>query len=340
MKKRAFILILLLMVLGVLIYFSLNLIENRGQSAATINDYAIKDTAAVDRIKITMSNGFKIDVVRGKGNWTTKDGRCIQQEPIHNMLHTFSNIAIKSFIPEDAVQNIRERISINYRKVEIFQHGEWVKTWYVGSSTPNRYGTYAILETAEHGEYKTPNILEMKGMHGNIVPRFFADYRKWSCTGIFSAPKELIQKITFHNFEDSTKNFKIVRTGKESFQLFFNHKKVDQYNAVRLDQYLREYKNVHFNMPNYLLNKTQVDSVRNARPYYKISLTTTKGKTTSVITHKIKLNEPDYDILGTPTYYDINNMWAFLDNGKIVKVQYFVFDKLAVGYDFFTLSGK
>lgn len=338
MKKRAFIIILLLAVLSVLIYFSINLIENKGQSNPMLNDYAIQDTASVDRIKITMSNGYKIDLVRGKGRWTTKDGKCIQQEPIRNMLHTFKNIAVKDFVPQDAVKNIRERISINYRKVEIFQNGNWVKTWYVGSSTPDRYGTYAILETASKGEYKTPHILEMKGMHGNIVPRFFADYRKWSCTGVFAVAKKDIQKIEFKNFEDSSKNFIITRTDKNTFQLAFNGNKVENYNKVRMDEYLRRYENVHFNMPNYILNKTQIDSVRNAPPYYKISVTNTKGKTTSIITHKIKLLEPEYDILGNAFSYDINVMWAFLDNGQIVKVQFYVFDKLAVGHDFFMLK--
>jgi hypothetical protein len=192
------------------------------------------------------------------------------------------------------------------------------------------------LETPSNGLRDAADILEMRGLHGTIEPRFFADYRQWSCTDIFSLSPDKIKEINIQNFEDSSRSFTIKVEGKKC-SLAFNGKTIENYNKVNMDDYINRYKNVHYNMPNYLLSEQQVDSVRNTPPFIRISLTSVENKTTTVVCHKIKLPEPDYDIFGVPSFYDLNNMWAFLDNGDIVKVQYFVFDKLAVGADFFKM---
>ena len=335
MKKKVIIISSLIVLLALLSYISVVLVSNRGKSNSELNNYAIADTAAVDRIVITMSNGLSIDLRRADNIWTTKDGQCIQQEPIFNMLHTFKNIAIKAYLPENAIANIKNNLSINHRKVQIFQHGKWVKTWYVGNSTADHYGTYALLETVENGKSDDPNVLEMKGLKGTIEPRFFADYRQWACTQIFANPIETINQIEIKNYLNPLKSFKISKEGKGVYKLYLDGKLFADYNPVKLDEYLHRFENVHFNMPNYELNKEQVDSVRHSQPFYKLTLTDAKNNIQTITTFRIKLDEPDFDIFGDTISYNMADMWALLDNGELVKVQYFVFDKLAVDHSFF-----
>jgi len=335
MKKKIIIISSLIILLTLLSYISVVLVSNRGKSNTELNDYAIGDTAAVDRIVVTMSNGFSIDLVRQSNGWTTKDGQCIQQEPVFNMLHTFKNIAIKAYLPENAIENIKNQISINYRKVQIFQYGKWVKTWYVGNSTADHYGTYVLLETKENGKNDAPDILEMKGLKGTIEPRFFADYRQWECTQIFANPKESIRQVEVKNYSNALKSFKISQESKGVFKLYLDGKLFTDYNPVKLDEYLHRFENVHYNMPNYELSKEQVDSVRHSQPFFKLTLTDAKNKIKTVTAFKIRLAEPDFDVFGDTTWYDPNNMWGLLDNGELVKIQYYVFDKLAVDHSFF-----
>jgi hypothetical protein len=113
MKKRVLLLsIFALLIIG-LAFFANNLLSNSGRSNTSLNDYAIEDTASVDRIKISMSNAFTIDLKRNGAHWETFDGNCIQQEPVNNMLHTFKNIAIKAYVPKSAIENTNKAISIN-----------------------------------------------------------------------------------------------------------------------------------------------------------------------------------------------------------------------------------
>jgi hypothetical protein len=79
-------------------------------------------------------------------------------------------------------------------KVEIFQNGEWAKTWYVGFSTQDHYGTYMLLETPDE-KSDLPVIMKVKGLAGIIDPRFFADKRKWVCTNIFNLSLDEISEL-------------------------------------------------------------------------------------------------------------------------------------------------
>lgn len=335
MKNKILILVVFGLLLVGLSIYAARVVFNQGKSTEQLADFAIADTAAVDKIKISDSFGGAIELVRKGGQWETADGKCVQQDPVHNILHTFINIGVQSYLPEKAVNNIRNQISINYRKVEIFQHGTWVKTWYVGNSTSNHYGTYAVLETAEDGKSEAPVILEMRGLKGTIEPRFFTDYRQWQCTQIYSSSSENITSVKLQHYETPSLSFVVEQKGKQQFALKINGKEVTDFDKVKADEYFHRFQNVHFNMPNYWLNPKQIDSLKQTKPFYKLTVNDKKQGVISVSTYKIALAEPETDMLGDTSYYDLNSLWGILDDGSLVRVQYFVFDKIAVPPSFF-----
>lgn len=336
-KKKQLVLGILILAVIVLAIFATDLVKGKGKSNRMLDDFMVSDTATVDRITISSSYGDKIDLVRGASGWTTAAGECVQKEPLDNILHTFNKASVKSYLPNSAVENIKNQLTVDYRKVEIYQKGKWVKTWYVGNSTADHYGTYVLLETAQDGKSNAPVVLEMKGLKGTIEPRFFADPRLWACTQIFAYNPDDIAGIKLENWEKPEHNFEWKRKNNK-FDLYFGQSKEPVYDTLRLVRFIEKFRKVHFESPNFKLTPTQVDSLSKSKPYHKLTVTNKKGGKQSLTTHRMAAEGLKLGLDGDTLKWDDNRLWAFLDDGRLVQIQYFVFDEILVHRSYFTHS--
>lgn len=335
-KKKLLTIVALLVLVIVLSVISSRLISGKGKSNKALDDFLVADTAAVDRLVLTQSTGYSLELERKNGQFVTVTGDCIQEEMIDNILHTFTKVAVRSFVPQNSVENLRNNIRVNYKKVEIFQNGKWVKTWWIGSSTPDHYGTYALLETPKDGISDIPVILEMRGLRGSIESRFTADPRAWVCTSVFSYAINDIQAVTVKHQEQAEQDFKITRVGQgRSFKLtdFRNNSVI--YDTLKLVRYLDLFKKAHFESVNYTMTQEQVDSMKRVKPWVSLQLELTNGKKITLDAHRIKAPEGDTDLTGNPIEWDVNRLWGILDKKQLVKMQYFVFDPFFVDVTFF-----
>jgi hypothetical protein len=333
-KKQLTFGILLLVVLG-LGFFATDLVKGKGKSNRTLDDFMVTDTASVDRIVITTSYGDKMDLVRGASGWTTAAGECVQKEPLDNILHTLNKASVKSYLPNAAIENIKNQISVDYRKVEIYQNAKWVKTWYVGNSTADHYGTYVILETAKDGKSNAPVVLEMKGLKGTIEPRFFADPRLWVCTQIFAYNPEDILGIKLENLEQPQHSFEWKRKDNK-LDLYFGQTKEPRYDTLRMVRFFDKFRKVHFESLNFKLTADKVDSLRKSKPYHKLTVTDKKGGKHTLITHRMAAEGLKFGLDGDTLKWDDNKLWAFLPDGRLAQIQYFVFDEILVHRSYFT----
>lgn len=335
-KKKLISIAVLLAVVLVLSKISANLLSNKGKSNVGLDDFLVADTAAVDRLILTQSSGFSLELERKKGTFVTSTGACIQEEMIRNILHTFTKIAVRSFVPKNSVATLRNNIRVNYRKVQIFQKGKWVKTWWIGNSTPDHYGTYALLETPNDGVSDIPVIIEMRGLKGSVESRFTADPRSWVCTSLFAESIQDIQSIRMKNYESPEQSFTITRMGKgRAFKLTNFKNNPIMFDTLKLVRYLDLFKKAHFESVNYTMTPEQVDSIKIAKPFLSLQLTSTTGKKVTVDAHKIKAAPGDTDVTGNLIEFDVNNLWAVVNKKDLVKMQYFVFDPFMVDLSFF-----
>lgn len=335
-KKKVITIVGLLVLTVVLGIFSARLLSGKGKSNNGLDDFLVADTASVDRLVLTQSNGYSIELMRQNGKFVTITGDCIQEEMIANILHTFTKVAVRSFVPENSVENLRNSIRVNYRKVQIFQDGEWVKTWWIGNSTPDHYGTYALLELPGEGLSEIPVILEMRGLKGSIESRFTADPRTWVCTSIFTSGINEIQSVTLKNNDAPAQDFTITRVGQgRAFKLADYKNKPVIFDTLKLVRYLDLFKKAHFESPNYTMTAEQVDSIKRVKPFLTLELKLIDGQKVTLDAHKIKAAPGELDLIGNPIEFDANRMWGIINKDKLVKIQYNVFDPFMVGIDFF-----
>lgn len=335
-KKKIIYLVALLILIAVLSFVSRNLLSNKGKSNTGLDDFLVADTASVDRLLLTQSNGYSLELKRENGKFVTITGDCIQEEMIDNILHTFTKIAVRSYVPKNSVENIRSNIRVNYRKIQIFKNGKWIKTWWIGNSTPDHYGTYALLETPEDGMSEIPVILEMRGLRGSIESRFTADPRSWVCTSVFSYAIEQIKEVSVKHNDRPEHNFKISRVGQgRAFKLTDYKNNSVVYDTLKMVRYLDLFKKAHFESVNYTLTQDQVDSLKRVKPWISVDLTLTDGKKVSLEAHRIKAEAGDTDLTGNPIEYDINRLWAIINKKQLVKLQYYVFDPIFIDIGYF-----
>src|SRR5690554_8161070 len=105
------------------------------------------------------------------------------------IIKTMHKVTLKSHVPNDAMENMKQLFMAQHKELKIYQHGKSVKTWYVRHSTQDHMGTHMLLETPSM-KSDNPVIMGMKGFYGILEPRFFADPRKFECTHLFSFRSE------------------------------------------------------------------------------------------------------------------------------------------------------
>lgn len=332
--KKLLILLAFVVVATVLGLYAKSLMENQGKSDTELIDFAIKDTSTVDKIIITDAYSNKIELIRQGKSWTDNKGDCVTQENVHFILDAFKNIEFKAYLAKEAQENFNKRMITQHTKVEVFQEGEWVKTWYIGPPSQDHYGQIMLLDSEEDGKSDVPVMMSIRGTKGIIEPRFFADSRSWKCTNIFAVPLEKIAQVDVKMTDDPKLSFSVRKVGS-ILSVFQAGKKLDNVDNGMTFRYLQSYKKINFDLANFELNEKQIDSVKRTKPFSTLSLTETSGKRTTLKLFRLKSDEPTVNEYGEVLNVDYNKFWCQLPNGELVKCQYFVFDPLLKGHLYF-----
>jgi hypothetical protein len=334
MKKKSIVLTISIVVVGTLLFLATNLIRNSGKSDTELLNFSVEDTLSVDKIIITDAFANKFEVVRTGNGWTDKDGGCIIQEPVNTILETFRNVEFKGYVPENSRKTITNRMSSSHTKVEIFQKGEMTKTWYVGFSTQDHYGTYMLLETPRE-KSDLPVIMKIKGFNGIIEPRFFADPRRWKCTQIYALQRDEIASVDVRFTQEASRSFTVTKSGS-NYSVKNNGTILPMVDTNMVVRYLNNFKKIHYEFVNYDYNEKQVDSLKKTKPFCVLTVKEQSGKSEKLKMYRLKGDgSKNVNEFGDSVLFDPDRFWAILPSGELVKCQYFVFNPLIMGHIYF-----
>ena len=335
--KKIITLIIAIGVVSGLTYSVIQLNKNKGKSDSELIEFAIKNTDLVDKIVINDAFGRTFEVIRGTEGWTDKDGGCIQQTSVEFILNAFRTIEFKGYLPENSHDKYNKLMSSQHTKVDIYQNGEWVKSWYMGPSAQDHHGQIMLLDSKEYGKSDNPVIMKLKGVNGIIEPRFFADNKKWLCTNIFAVQSYRIKEVDLKFYDEPERSFTVQKDGP-NMHLLQQGKPLASVDTAMIFRYLNNYQKIHFDIANYELSPEQVDSMKASTPFCVLSLTKTNGSVTKLKCFRIKQSE--YTPTGKVEYRDIDKdrFWAELPTGEVVKCQYFVFNPLFLGHIYFPMD--
>ncbi|MEN9699424.1 MAG: hypothetical protein RLZZ301_622 [Bacteroidota bacterium] len=333
MNKKFIVIIALLGLLGGLTWFALDLNSHSAASDQTSFDFKIEDTTTVDKLAITDAFGQHIELIKGKHGWTDLNGNCVAKANISLILEALHSVEFKAYLPEKSIQRFTELMASSTTKVEIYQDGEWTKTWYIGPTTPDHLGQIMLLESADDGKSKAPVMMKLAGVNGVIDPRFFADPRKWACTEIFALDMEEIELVRARFQNEPFRNFELKsRNGR--YTLTQNGKALPSLDTTNVFRYLQGFQKVHFEQKNFTLSDKQVDSVKRSSPFCVFEVKS-KNDAYKLRFFRIPSKEEQRNEFGNLVNMDMNSFWCQLPDGELVRCQYFVFNPLILAHVFF-----
>tara|TARA_R110002072_G_scaffold192413_2_gene349443 strand:+ start:2726 stop:3778 length:1053 start_codon:yes stop_codon:yes gene_type:complete len=336
--KKLFTLIISLIVLSLLGYYIFQLNQNKGKSDTKLIEFSISNTETIDKVIITEPSGYVFELKREGGVWTDKNGGCINQESAGFILSAIKTIEFKGYLPNNALEDQKLKMASSHIKVEIFENGEWSKTWFIGDATQDHYGQIMQLDSRQAGKSDYPVIMKLKGLNGFISPTFFADPRKWMCTKVFSLDISEIAKVDVKMNEEPERSFSVVNKGS-SFDVFQQGEALENVDTAMVYRYLNSYKKIHYNKANYVLSPMQIDSLKKTTPFAVLTVDETNGNSTRIKCFRIQLKEVKQD-KSFVDYHDTDadHFWVELPSGQIVKCQYHVFNPLLLGHIYFPLD--
>jgi len=338
MKKITPILIIILIAGLSWLVYTLSITEKSSLSDEALSDFAIKDTASIDRIKISSNVGGQVDFFRVNGHWEFKEGGCLQQHMLDVMLETIKYVAVKAPVPVGAVDNVTKRILGQHKKIEIYQSGKLTKTWFIGGTTADHYGTYMLLKIEGKGTSPEPFITYMPSVYGNLSDLFSLRIKDYECSGIFLYDPLDIKEVDVQIPDSAHLNYTIKSLDSNKFELYQNEMKVNNFDTTQIRKYLLGFRKIHYEIKNPIVPQEVKDSTLANTPTYIIKVTDKKGNVNKVTTYlKFPIfNNYDYD--GNLITHDLNSLFAVTNSGTFVQVQYFVFDKLFRDINFFKIN--
>lgn len=346
MKNKASLLLplLILVVLVGLFFFLRKQDVQEIQSEEQLTAFAIKDTALVDQVIIWEPNGAKMIISRRNKDsiWMLNDGKYeARKDAIQLILETAYRIRVKQRISKTAHPEILKQLAVAKKEVNFFRNGEDepFKTYYVGSSTPDKLGTYMLLR---HGNEdisdNEPYIVYKPGMYGNLESRFFGDLNDWRSPTVFSYARNNLKRVSLQHFETPALSFAMEALANGDVKLFDHaNNQITHFDKAAAQRYLNAFSQLNYEGFNQSLTAMEADSVRNATPFYVMEVTDQNDQTKRLIIHRTKAPSDVYDHKGDRILWDQDRVWGHFDGSTdLMRLQYFSWGKQFKPITFFT----
>ncbi len=335
--KKNIILLLVLAVLAIaagVVYFQSH---TSTISDEPLTDFAIEDTAKVNKVVITDHLG-KVAVVErvpGERLWRLNGKLHAREDAVNLMLKTFNRIRIRGNVSDSSRANMLKLLASSSKRVEIFTGGnEPAKIWYVGIPTPDHTGTIMLLEIPGIGRSEEPYIVHMEGFTGFLSTRFFTNEMEWRYTGIFEYPHLEVSKVRMINHMIPADSWEVRFSGGNNIELWScdvagaSERKALRFDTTAVKEQLLLFKKVHVESFNTQLTESQTDSLGQAQAAYTLEVTDSKGKTTTIDLHLKPSKKAIEDDYGNIIPFDLDYFWAKTQDGEIAMAQSYNFSPL------------
>ena len=277
------------------------------------NKFSIEDTSLITKIFLADRNGNTITLKRSEKNWIVNDRFIAREDAINTILSTSKKIRIKKPVSKAAFENVIKFIATSGIHVEFFQKEKIIKSYTIGSNTPDHLGTYMILK-----DNKTAFVTHIPTFNGFLSPRYgiqanTLDELNWRSTKVLSIPKKEIKHIKYINYLNPKDSY-FLKTNP--IKLIDSKMEEVSYNKEKISILLNSFTNL--NCESYKKEKQKIDSTNQIEELIINSDT--------LRTYKISQNEKK----SKEENFTINRKYATLNNGDLMLIQDYVFNKVLI----------
>ncbi|MCW3103898.1 MAG: hypothetical protein JWO09_2338 [Bacteroidetes bacterium] len=330
--KRNRITIILVIILGALsFWFIIN--QRKGTIKETLRDFAVADTAAVDKIFLADKLGNAVTLERNpKGGWTVNGKYRVRMDAMKTLLETMKRVDIKEPVGKKAQDNIVKQLAADAVRCEVYSHGELVKAYYVGSQTQDMTGTYMILMDPETMKPSAkPFVTYIPGFEGYLTTRYFTEEKLWrDRTAMAYVPSE-IKSVKLEAPDKPALGYELKVNGNNDYTVtMLSGQKVENIDPLAVKQYLSYFQQLNFESLDMGMTQQEIDSTLKSTPINILTVTDNAGKANRI---KFFARKPKKEDMmtpeGKPVQFDLDRMNALLEStNDFVMVQYYVFGKV------------
>lgn len=338
--KRNRIAIILVIILGALsFWFIIN--KRNGTIKETLRDFAVADTAAVDKIFLADKQGNSVTLERNKdnSNWTVNGKYQARTDAMQTLLMTIKKVDIKEPVGKKAQDNIVKQLAADAVRCEIYSKGELVKAYYVGSQTQDMTGTYMILMDPETMKPSAkPFITYIPGFEGYLTTRYFTQEKLWRDRTVMKYVPTDIKSVKLEVPDKPELGYELKINGNNDYEVtMMSGKKVGNIDPMAVKQYLSYFQQVNFESLDMGMAQQEIDSTLKSTPINILTVTDNKGKINRIKFFARKPKKEDrLDSEGKPLKFDLDRMNALLEStNDFVMVQYYIFGKMMPPADYF-----
>jgi hypothetical protein len=334
MKNNRIYIILFVALAGIAAYFYFN--NNSSTINKELRDFAVKDTASIDRIFMADRQGGKITLERkSPGSWIANHKFEARQDGINSILTTVASLEVKSPVGKNLYNNTMKLLSSNSVKVELYTKDELLKTFYVGHSTMDNLGTFMYLEGST-----VPFIMHIPGFNGYLSPRFFTNENLWKKKSFFVYGPGQIRSITVTDFHSADSSFHVQRRADSAFVVLTGTgKEVEPLQREKVALFLSVFQNVAYEKVEDRMRSSMRDSINEAGPFKKIAVLSTDGNMKELLLYRRPVDLGSMaqdDEFGNTLPFDLDKLYGKLPGDTTWYLcQYYTFDKLLKTPEYF-----
>lgn len=249
MKKNLIPFVTLILLSAVAVYLYLN--NRSGTVKKELCDFAVKDTAAINKLFLADREGNRATLTRQPDNsWKVNNTYKAKSSAVATLLATINSLDVKSPVGKNLYNTTIKLMSSHSVKIEIYQHDKLTKTYYVGHPTMDNTGTFMYLEGSS-----VPFIMWIPGFNGFLTSRYFADPLQWRDPAIFRFIPQRIVEVEVTSLKKPEYSFRLSRGADSSYAitLLSTNKILAPTEPIKIRNFLMKFQNT-----NYLLIDTRI----------------------------------------------------------------------------------
>ncbi|MBL8010897.1 MAG: hypothetical protein JNJ64_09835 [Flavobacteriales bacterium] len=331
--KRTLLIVLVALVLGAVAWWLA--MHDRGTTlSGPLTDFAVADTAAVDRIFIAEPDGRTVDLRRGAGGGWTVNGR-LDANPIqvNLLLKTFLRVEVRAPVPKSAEANVLRVMAGTAKRVEIYTGGDRPdRIWFVGHSTKDHFGTYMLLEKPGTGRSTVPYVMGMSGFTGYLTPRFHVDLDVWR-SSILLQERDLaaLREVRVERPGTPGAGFRVALDEGGTPTLLDEAGAVLPMDSAAVRDMLLPLRGLNFEYVERQLTAAERDSVMRSTPLHRLTLVRRNGDERTIPFWAKGAYAGQRDAMGILLKEeDVDRVYATVDDTVLVAVQRLGSDRLLV----------
>lgn len=309
-------------------------IEEISGTLKVLRDFAVRDTASIDKIFLADKQNNTILLERKSSFWTVNKDYIARRDFVDLLLETMLKIEVAAPVQQSKLDYVLRSLSTNSTKVEIYQKGKLTKTYYVGGTTQNNTGTYMILEGSN-----APFEVHIPGFSGFLTTRYITSIYEWRDRMVFKYDVSDIRSVSLEFPQSPSQSFKAINLGNNRYELVAleTGKKINNFDTLRVKEFIARYKNVGFeSYLNYTDEYLKLDSILQTPILCRYTVEDAKGRKVVLKTYPRPNFKNTYDEEGNFYNNDVDRFYGVINNDvDLILLQYTYFDLLTKVLDDF-----